>query len=81
MPSVTSGVLECSVVWRRDMDDEKEEEKYLENFEIRLWRRLDNIKCSEKVRNEEVLSYLEERISLKTIRMRKRKEKKNNRSW
>ncbi|KAL1456898.1 hypothetical protein WDU94_001586 [Cyamophila willieti] len=51
----------------------KKEEKYLESFEMWLWRRIENIICSEKVRNEEVLRRVgEERNILDTIKKRKR---------
>ncbi|KAL1446126.1 hypothetical protein WDU94_014018 [Cyamophila willieti] len=50
----------------------KKEEKYLESFEMWLWRRIESIKWSDKVRNEEVLRRVdEERVILKTIKKRK----------
>uniref|UniRef100_A0A8D8UAM4 Craniofacial development protein 2 n=1 Tax=Cacopsylla melanoneura TaxID=428564 RepID=A0A8D8UAM4_9HEMI len=50
----------------------KKEEKYLESFEMWLWRRIENIKWSDKIRNEEVLRRVgEERRILETIRGRK----------
>lgn len=50
----------------------KKEEKYLESFEMWLWRRMENIKWSDKIRNEEVLRRVgEERRILETIRERK----------
>ncbi|KAI5728919.1 hypothetical protein M8J77_006673 [Diaphorina citri] len=51
----------------------KKEETYLESFEMWLWRRIENIKWSDKVRNEEVLRRVgEERTILRTIKKRKR---------
>uniref|UniRef100_A0A8D8TDU0 Craniofacial development protein 2 n=1 Tax=Cacopsylla melanoneura TaxID=428564 RepID=A0A8D8TDU0_9HEMI len=50
----------------------KKEEKYLESFEMWLWRRVESIKWSDKIRHEEVLRRVdEERVILKTIRKRK----------
>ncbi|KAI5752247.1 hypothetical protein M8J77_015168 [Diaphorina citri] len=50
----------------------KKEEKYLESFEMWLWRRMENIKWSDKIRNEEVLRRVEEeRNIVKTIKKRK----------
>uniref|UniRef100_A0A8D8M013 Uncharacterized protein n=1 Tax=Cacopsylla melanoneura TaxID=428564 RepID=A0A8D8M013_9HEMI len=49
------------------------EEKYLESFEMWLWRRMEGIKWTDKVRNEEVLRRVgEQRSLLKAIRKRKR---------
>ncbi|KAI5756386.1 hypothetical protein M8J77_024680 [Diaphorina citri] len=51
----------------------KKEEKYLESFEMWVWRRLEGIKWSDRVRNEEVLRRVEEkREILRTIVNRKR---------
>ena len=51
----------------------KKEEKYLESFEMWLWRRMEGIKWTEKVRNEEVMRRVgEQRTLLETIRKRKR---------
>lgn len=48
---------------------------YLESFVKWTWRRVENIKWSDKIRNEEVLRRVgEERAILKTIR-------KRNESW
>ena len=46
------------------MDTKKLEPKYLEGFEMWFWRRMENIKWSEKVTNEQVL----DRIGDKTAR-------------
>ncbi|KAI5746408.1 hypothetical protein M8J77_003278 [Diaphorina citri] len=51
----------------------KKEEKYLESFEMWVWRRLEGIKWSDRVRNEEVLRRVDEkREILRTIVNRKR---------
>jgi hypothetical protein len=42
-------------VWFRDLYTMKLEQKYLESFEIRCWRRIEKIKWSEKGTKEEVL--------------------------
>lgn len=51
----------------------KKEERFLESFEMWVWRRLKGIKWSDKVRNEEVLRRVgENREILRTIKNRKR---------
>ena len=51
----------------------KKEERYLDNFEMWLWRRLMKVKWTDRVRNEEVLTRIgEEKKLLDTIRRRKR---------
>lgn len=51
----------------------KQEEKYLESFELWLWRRMEGIKWTDKVRNEEVLRRVGvDRTLLCAIRKRKR---------
>uniref|UniRef100_A0A8D8XRU9 Endonuclease-reverse transcriptase n=1 Tax=Cacopsylla melanoneura TaxID=428564 RepID=A0A8D8XRU9_9HEMI len=66
---IWSVVLYGSETWTM----RKKEEKFLENFEMWLWRRIENIKWSDKIRNEEVLKRVgEERTILKTISKRKR---------
>ncbi|KAI5746672.1 hypothetical protein M8J77_006187 [Diaphorina citri] len=51
----------------------KKEEKYLESFEMWVWRRLEGIKWSDRVRNEEVLRRVDEkREIMRTIVNRKR---------
>jgi hypothetical protein len=58
-------------------DDEKwtlrkVEQKYLENFEMWCWRRMEKISWTDRVRNEEVLQRVkEERTILHTIKRRK----------
>ena len=48
------------------------EEKYLESFEMWLWRRMERIKWTDRVRNEEVLRRVgQKRTLLKAIRKRK----------
>jgi hypothetical protein len=50
----------------------KVDQKYLENFEMRCWRRMEKISWSGRVRNEEVSQTVkEERIILPTINRRK----------
>ncbi|KAI5755358.1 hypothetical protein M8J77_016188 [Diaphorina citri] len=66
---IWSVVLYGSETWTM----RKKEETYLESFEMWLWRRIENIKWSDKVRNEEVLRRVgEERSILRTIKKRKR---------
>lgn len=51
----------------------KSEERYLESFEMWLWRRIEGIKWQDKIRNEEVLNRVgEERQILRTVKNRKR---------
>lgn len=65
---IWSVVLYGSETWTM----RKKEEKYLESFEMWLWRRMEKIKWSDKIRNEEVLRRVgEERSILKTIKKRK----------
>ena len=45
--------MEHSFIWLRDMD--KLEWKYLESFEVWCWRKMQKIKWTEKVSNEEML--------------------------
>ncbi|KAI5743600.1 hypothetical protein M8J77_020048 [Diaphorina citri] len=60
---IWSVVLYGSETWTM----RKKEETYLESFEMWLWRRIENIKWSDKVRNEEVLRRVgEERSILRT---------------
>jgi hypothetical protein len=50
----------------------KVDQKYLENFEMRCWRRMEKISWSDRVRNEEVLQKVkEERNILHTTNRRK----------
>ena len=46
-------------------------QKYLESFEMWCWRRMEKIKCSEKVTNEEVLESIEEKDTSKQYPMQK----------
>ena len=67
--------VECGAVWSGDVDSEEEggDILYLESFEMWVWRRLEGIKWSDKVRNEEVLRRVgEKREILRTIKNRKR---------
>jgi hypothetical protein len=48
------------------------DQKYLENFEMWCWRRMEKISCTDSVRNEEVLHRVkEERNIVHTIKRRK----------
>jgi hypothetical protein len=50
----------------------KLDEKYLENFEMRCWRRMEKISWTDRVRNEEVLHRVkEERNIVNRIKRRK----------
>ncbi|KAI5738261.1 hypothetical protein M8J77_004739 [Diaphorina citri] len=50
----------------------RREEKYLESFEMWLWRRMEGVKWTDKVRNEEVLKRMgEKRTLMGAIRKRK----------
>jgi hypothetical protein len=50
----------------------KVDQKYLENFEMWCWRRMEKISCTDRVRNEEVLHRVKEvRNILHTIKRRK----------
>jgi hypothetical protein len=50
----------------------KIDQKYLESFEMRCWRRMEKISWTERVRNEEILLRVtEERNILHTIKRRK----------
>ncbi|KAJ4448829.1 hypothetical protein ANN_00220 [Periplaneta americana] len=67
----TSEVLciECSIV--RTL--RRSEEKRLEAFEMLLWRSMERVKWTDRIRNEVVLERVdEERMILKLIRKRKR---------
>ncbi|KAJ4434555.1 hypothetical protein ANN_23117 [Periplaneta americana] len=51
----------------------RSEEKQLEAFEMWIWRRMDRVKWTDRIRDEAVLRRVgEERIMLKLIRKRKR---------
>jgi hypothetical protein len=50
----------------------KVDQKYLESFEMRCWRRMEKISWTNRVRNEEILHRVkEERNILHTIKRRK----------
>ncbi|KAJ4439118.1 hypothetical protein ANN_15075 [Periplaneta americana] len=71
----TSEVLcmECGIIWGRNMDITTSEEKRIEALEMWIWRRMERVKWTERVRNEAVLERVdEERMILKLIKNRKR---------
>ena len=50
----------------------KVDQKYLESFEMWCWRRMENVKCTDRVRNEEVLHRVkEQRNIIHTVKRRK----------
>ncbi|KAJ4448737.1 hypothetical protein ANN_00128 [Periplaneta americana] len=53
----TSEVLcvECGTVWGRNMDITRKEEKRIEAFEMWIWRRMERVKWTDRIRNEAVL--------------------------
>ncbi|KAI5751634.1 hypothetical protein M8J77_009424 [Diaphorina citri] len=54
--------MECGAVYGAETwTMRKKEEKYLESFEMWVWRRLEGIKWSDRVRNEEVLRRVDEK--------------------
>jgi hypothetical protein len=57
---VWSIVLYCSETWAL----RKLERKYLESFEMWCWWRMEKIKCSEKVTNEQVVEHIGEMTTL-----------------
>ena len=64
--------LEHCFIWLRDLKLRKLEHKYLESFEMWCWRRMEKIKWSEKVTNEQVLDRIgEKRTLLNNILCRK----------
>jgi hypothetical protein len=59
--------LQHCFIWLREL-----EQKYLESFEVWCWRRMEKIKWSKKVTNEQVLEYIgEKRTLLNNILCRK----------
>ena len=42
----------------------KEDEKRIDAFEMRMWRRMEGVKWEDRVRNEEVLRRVGEKLSL-----------------
>jgi len=64
-------ILSISVCGAENWALQKVDQKYLESFEMRLWRRTE-ISWTVRVRNEEVLhSIKEERNFLQTVKRRK----------
>ncbi|KAJ4426944.1 hypothetical protein ANN_26743 [Periplaneta americana] len=62
--------VECSIVWGINMDITK---KRIEAFGMWIWRRMECVKWTDRVRKEAVLERVdEERMMLKLIRRRKR---------
>ena len=65
--------VECSVVWCRDLYSKTECTKRLEAFEMWIWRRMEHVKWTDKMKNAIVLGRVGEgRIMLELIRKRKR---------
>ncbi|KAJ4438241.1 hypothetical protein ANN_14180 [Periplaneta americana] len=65
----TRGALYGAETWTLQLS----EEKRLEAFEMWIWRRMESVKWTDRIRNETVLERVdEERIMLKLIRKRKR---------
>ena len=60
--AVMFGALRC--VAQRTWTLKKLERKYLENFEMCCWRKMENIKWSEKITNEQVIDRIGERRTL-----------------
>jgi hypothetical protein len=56
--------LEHCFKWLRDLYTIKLERKYLENFEMWCWRKMEKIKWSEKVTNEQFLERIVEKRTL-----------------
>ena len=65
--------VEFNVVWCRDVDTRQNEQKRLEAFEMWLWRRMENIKWTDKIKNAIMLERVGEgRIILELIKKKKR---------
>jgi hypothetical protein len=56
--------MEHCTIWIRVLDTVKIGAEYLDSFEIWCLRRIEEIKCSEKVTNEEVLERIREKNTL-----------------
>jgi hypothetical protein len=52
----------------------KLERKFLDSFKMWCWRRMENIKCSEKLTNEEVLDRIREKTKLLNNILRRKDE-------
>ena len=64
--------VECSVVWCRDSTLRRNEQKRLEAFQMWIWRRMERVKWTDKIKNAVVLEIVREgRIMLELIRKRK----------
>ena len=66
---LTNNLVKC-YVWNIALYDSetwtliKLERKYLENFEMCCWRRMEKIKWSEKVTNKQVFDHIGEKMTL-----------------
>ena len=66
--------VECSIVWCRDLDatTRRNEQKRLEAFEMWIWRSIERVKWTDKIKNAVVLERVVEGIiMLKLIKKRK----------
>ncbi|KAJ4444161.1 hypothetical protein ANN_05950 [Periplaneta americana] len=65
---------ECSIVWAETWTTRRNEEKRIDAaFEMWIWRRMERVKWTDRIRNEVVLERVgEEKTMLKLIRKRKR---------
>jgi hypothetical protein len=64
--------LEWSFVGAETLTLQKVDQKYLESFEMRCWRRMGKISWTNRVRNEEVLHRVKEEWNIvHTIKRRK----------
>ncbi|KAJ4448457.1 hypothetical protein ANN_10473 [Periplaneta americana] len=58
-----------SIVWAETWTLRRSEEKRIESFEMWMWRKMERVKWTDRIRNEAVLERLdEERLMLKLIR-------------
>ncbi|KAJ4444194.1 hypothetical protein ANN_05984 [Periplaneta americana] len=62
----TSEVLcvECSIVWGRKWTLRRSEEERIEAFEMWIWRRMERVKWTDRIRNEAVLERVDEEIMM-----------------
>ncbi|KAJ4427404.1 hypothetical protein ANN_25026 [Periplaneta americana] len=80
-PAQTSGektkgevvCVECSIIWSKTWTLRRSKEKRIEPFEMWIWRRMERVNWTDRIRNEAMLGRVgEERMTLKLIRKRKR---------
>ena len=56
--------MEPCFTWLRDLDTKEIGVKCFESLKMCCWRRMDKVKCAEKLNNEQVLEHIREKRTL-----------------